>query len=483
MISTISEMIWSTPMLYLCIGVGLLFTILTRFVQVRYLKDMVTLLFNGKSSESGVSSFQALTLALSGRVGVGNIAGVATAIAFGGPRAVFWMWFIAFIGSASAFIESTLAQIYKVKDKGEYRGVPACYIEKGMGKKWYALIFAFAVLLAMSVLGPGVQANSITAGLNNAFSIPPLTSGIVLVVILGLIIFGGVKRIAAVVKYVVPFMAIGYVLVSLVIIGLNIQALPGVLALVFKSAFALDSTFGGIIGMAIAWGVKRGVYSNEAGQGTGAHPAGAAEVSHPAKQGLVQAFSVYIDTLLVCSATAFMILITGSYSTQAPDGSFIVDHLKGVEAGPQYTQQAVETVLPGFGSGFVAVSLVFFAFTTIMSQYYIAETNLAYVMKGKQNKIVSMFLKAALLATTLYGSIRTAEAAWVLADIGVGIIVWLNLIAILILAKPALITLKDYRQQRKLGIDPIFSPRKLGIQNADYWHEEYQHDQDKENVS
>ena len=423
MISTISEMIWSTPMLYLCIGVGLLFTILTRFVQVRYLKDMVTLLFNGKSSESGVSSFQALTLALSGRVGVGNIAGVATAIAFGGPRAVFWMWFIAFIGSASAFIESTLAQIYKVKDKGEYRGVPACYIEKGMGKKWYALIFAFAVLLAMSVLGPGVQANSITAGLNNAFSIPPLTSGIVLVVILGLIIFGGVKRIAAVVQYVVPFMAIGYVLVSLVIIGLNIQALPGVLALVFKSAFALDSTFGGIIGMAIAWGVKRGVYLNEAGQGTGAHPAGAAEVSHPAKQGLVQAFSVYIDTLLVCSATAFMILITGSYSTQAPDGSFIVDHLKGVEAGPQYTQQAVETVLPGFGSGFVAVSLVFFAFTTIMSQYYIAETNLAYVMKGKQNKIVSMFLKAALLATTLYGSIRTAEAAWALADIGVGIMV------------------------------------------------------------
>ncbi|KRF56055.1 sodium:alanine symporter [Bacillus sp. Soil531] len=483
MISTISEMIWSTPMLYLCIGVGLLFTILTRFVQVRYLKDMVTLLFNGKSSESGVSSFQALTLALSGRVGVGNIAGVATAIAFGGPRAVFLMWFIAFIGSASAFIESTLAQIYKVKDKGEYRGGPAYYIEKGMGKKWYALIFAFAVLLAMSVLGPGVQANSITAGLNNAFSIPPLTSGIVLVVILGLIIFGGVKRIAAVVQYVVPFMAIGYVLVSLVIIGLNIQALPGVLALIFKSAFALDSTFGGIIGMAIAWGVKRGVYSNEAGQGTGAHPAGAAEVSHPAKQGLVQAFSVYIDTLLVCSATAFMILITGSYSTQAPDGSFIVDHLKGVEAGPQYTQQAVETVLPGFGSGFVAVSLVFFAFTTIMSQYYIAETNLAYVMKGKQNKIVSMFLKAALLATTLYGSIRTAEAAWALADIGVGIMVWLNLIAILILAKPALITLKDYRHQRKLGIDPIFSPRKLGIQNADYWDEEYQHDQDKENVS
>lgn len=243
------------------------------------------------------------------------------------------MWFIAFIGSASAFIESTLAQIYKVKDKGEYRVGPAYYIEKGRGKKWYALIFAFAALLAMSVLGPGVQANSITAGLNNAFSIPPLTSGIVLVVVLGLIIFGGVKRIAAVAQYVVPFMAIGYVLVSLVIIGLNIQALSGVLALIFKSAFALDSTFGGIIGMAIAWGVKRGVYSNEAGQGTGAHPAGAAEVSYPAKQGLVQAFSVYIDTLLVCSATAFMILITGSYRTQAPDGSFIVDHLKGVEAG------------------------------------------------------------------------------------------------------------------------------------------------------
>lgn len=480
-ITALNGVLWSTPVIYILLGVGLVFSILTRFLQVRHIKEMVILMFQGKSSEAGVSSFQALSIALSGRVGTGNIAGVATAIAFGGPGAVFWMWAIAFIGAASAFVESTLAQIYKVKQDGQYRGGPAYYIEKGIGWKWFAVLFAFAALIAMAILMPGVQSNSIAAGVENAFGIKPVFTGLAIVLLLGFIIFGGVKRIANAATLIVPFMALGYILLSVVIVLMNITELPGVISLIFRSAFGLDSAFGGIIGMAIAWGVKRGVYSNEAGQGTGAHPAAAAEVSHPAKQGLVQAFSVYIDTLFVCSATAFMILFTGMYNTQAENGSYIVNNLGDVTPGPGYTQAAIDSVIPGFGAGFVAIALFFFAFTTIMAYYYIAETNIAYLMRNRNGKSAMFALKLIILAASFYGSVRTAELAWALGDAGLGIMVWLNVIAILILAKPALITLKDYEKQKKAGIDPVFNPKALGIKNADFWEREYTGD--KENVS
>lgn len=473
-VSQLNGILWSTPVIYICLAVGLLFSVLTRFLQVRHIKDMVLLMFKGKSSDAGVSSFQALSIALSGRVGTGNIAGTATAIAMGGPGAVFWMWAIAFIGAGSAFVESTLAQIYKVKQDGLYRGGPAYYIEKGIGIKWFAVLFAVAALLAMSVLMPGIQSNSIALGIENAFGVNVYITGGIIVVLLGLIIFGGVKRIATVAQYAVPFMAVGYMLVALIIIAMNIGELPGVFSLIFRSAFAADSMFGGIVGSAIAWGVKRGIYSNEAGQGTGAHAAAAAEVSHPAKQGLVQAFSVYIDTLFVCSATAFMILFTGMYNTVGEDGTtMIVNGLPGVEAGPAFTQAAVDSALPGFGAGFVAVSLFFFAFTTIMAYYYIAETNMAYLMRNKDGRLLTFLLKIVLLGATFYGAVNAADLAWALGDVGLGLMVWLNLIAILILAKPALIALKDYEAQKKQGLDPVFNSKKLGIKNAEYWEEEY----------
>ncbi|AZB41419.1 alanine:cation symporter family protein [Bacillus sp. FJAT-42376] len=479
-VSGLNSILWSTPVIYILLGVGLLFSILTRFLQVRHIKDMIMLMFQGKSSEAGVSSFQALSIALSGRVGTGNIAGVATAIAFGGPGAVFWMWAIAFIGASSAFVESTLAQIYKVKQDGQYRGGPAYYIEKGIGWKWFAVLFAIAAIIAMAILMPGVQANSIALGMKNAFGLSPAISGIAVVVLLGFIIFGGTKRIANAAQLIVPFMALGYILLSVIIVIMNISELPNVIGLIFRSAFGADSAFGGLIGMAVAWGVKRGIYSNEAGQGTGAHPAAAAEVSHPAKQGLVQAFSVYIDTLFVCSATAFMILFTGMYNTQAENGSFIVNNLKGIEAGPGYTQAAIDSVLPGFGAGFVAIALFFFAFTTIMAYYYIAETNLTYLFR-KNSKWTSLVLKVVIMAATFYGSVKTAEVAWALGDAGLGIMVWLNVIAILILAKPALLALKDYERQKKQGLDPVFDPKALGIKNASYW--ETSQTVKKENIS
>ncbi|MBY0123006.1 sodium:alanine symporter family protein [Bacillus sp. S/N-304-OC-R1] len=477
-VNGLNDILWSTPVIYICLGVGLLFSIFTRFLQVRHIKDMIMLMFQGKSSEAGVSSFQALSIALSGRVGTGNIAGTATAIAMGGPGAVFWMWAMAFIGAATAYVESTLAQIYKVKKDGQYRGGPAFYIEKGMGVKWFAILFAISAVLALSLLMPGIQSNSIAAGMENAFNIPTWVTGLFIIALLGFIIFGGVRRIANVAQLVVPFMALGYILVALIIMAMNIGEVGNVFALIFKSAFGAEEMFGGLVGSAIAWGVKRGIYSNEAGQGTGPHAAAAAEVSHPAKQGLVQAFSVYIDTLLVCSATAFMILFTGMFNTVGTDGkTMIVNNIPGVAAGPGYTQAAVETAFPGFGAGFVAISLFFFAFTTIMAYYYMSETNVAYLFKNA--KWPTFILKIVLLVSTFYGAIRTADLAWAFGDAGLGLMVWLNMIAIIILAKPAIVALKDYEQQKKQGLDPVFNSTKLGIKNAEYWENGYQEEKEK----
>ena len=472
LVDSLNNLLWSQALIYLCLGTGLYFSIVTRFMQVRHIKDMMKLLVGGGSSEQGVTSFQAFALSVSGRVGTGNIAGVGTAIAMGGPGAIFWMWTIAFLGAGSAFVESVLAQIYKIERDGEYRGGPAYYIERGMGVKWYAVLFAISTIIAMGFFLPGVQSNSIAAGINNAFGISPYISGLVIIALLGIIIFGGVKRISRAAEIIVPLMAIGYIIVALIIIAVNITKLPAVISLIFRSAFALEPAFGGILGMAITWGVKRGIYSNEAGQGTGPQAAAAAEVSHPTVQGLVQAFSVYVDTLFVCSATAFMILITGNYNVADPGGDFIVENIPGVAVGPAYTQLAVNSFLPGFGGGFVAIALFFFAFTTLMAYYYFAESNVAYLFQNEgTRKTVITITRFVLLGSTYYGAVRTASLAWGLGDIGVGVMAWLNIIAIIILQKPALKALRDYEEQKKQGKEPHFDPNKLGInKGAEIWY-------------
>jgi AGCS family alanine or glycine:cation symporter len=467
-ITSINDLVWSNALIVLCLGAGIYFSIVTRFLQVGYLRDMIKLLFGTKGSARGVSSFQAFSIAISGRVGTGNIAGVATAIAMGGPGAVFWMWAIAFLGSASAFIEATLGQIYKQVNNGQYRGGPAFYIEKGLGIKWYAVVFAVATVLSTAVFLPGVQSNSIALSMQNAFNLPVTVTGAALVIFLALIIFGGVRRIGKVAELVVPFMAGAYILMAIVIMALNIREIPSVFSLIFRSAFNFEPAFAGVFGMAISWGIKRGIYSNEAGQGTAPHAAAAAEVDHPAKQGLVQAFSVYIDTLFICTATAFMILFTGQYNVLNPEGGFIIENIPGAKIGAEYTQNAISHHFPTLGSGFVAIALLFFAFTTIMAYYYIAETNLSYLDKT-ENKWAVTALRLLILAATFYGSIKTAESAWALGDMGVGIMAWLNIVAILFLQKPALKALKDYRKQRKEGKNPVFNAEELGIKNTDVW--------------
>jgi AGCS family alanine or glycine:cation symporter len=484
LVDQLNSWVWSPALVYLCLGAGLFYSIMTRFVQVRLFREMIRLLFSSKSSEKGISSFQALSVSLSGRVGTGNIAGVAAAIGFGGPGAVFWMWVVAFLGASTAYVESALGQIYKEEDEGQYRGGPAYYIEKAMGQKWYAWIFAITTILATGVLLPGVQSNSITNSAEVALgtgsiiqtdfgeiSVTRVATAIGVVIVLGLIIFGGVKRIAKFTQVIVPFMALAYVIAACGIIALNITKLPEIIGLILGDA--LTPMAG--LGAAIGWGVKRGVYSNEAGQGTGPHAAAASEVQHPAQQGLVQAFSVYIDTLFVCSATAFMILITGAYNVHNSAGGFLVQNLDAnLEANsPAFTQFAVESVVPGIGKPFVAVALFFFAFTTLLAYYYIAETNVAYLRRTFRIPGEMVILKVVLMGSVFYGAVRTADLAWGLGDIGVGLMAWLNIIALLILffmGRPALKALKDYEAQRKAGVAHYtFDPKALGIKHADFW--------------
>jgi len=486
-VNVIGGWVWSYWLVGLCLGAGLLFSFLTRFLQVRHFRHMLELLFSSKESDKGISSFQALAVSLSGRVGTGNIAGVAAAIGFGGPGAVFWMWVVAFFGAATAYVEAALGQIYKEEYEGQYRGGPAFYIEKAMGQRWYGWLFAITTILATGLLLPTVQANAISTSAEIAFgtngsletflgtiSYTKLTAAIVVVAIFGFIIFGGVKRIAHVTQFVVPFMALGYILIALGIVLWNITELPRVIGLIIGDAFTPMAG----IGAAIGWGVKRGVYSNEAGQGTAPHAAAAAEVQHPAQQGLVQAFSVYVDTLFVCSATAFMILITGAYNVRDETTGALIMQSDLVTAAtdpnsPAFTQTALEHVFPSVGALFVAIALFFFAFTTVLAYYYQAETNLAYLRRYFRIPAEMTLLKLLMIGAVFYGAVRTASLAWGLGDIGVGLMAWLNIVAILILffmGKPALKALVDYERQKKAGVkEYTFDPDALGIRNADFW--------------
>ena len=484
LVSSINNIIWSPALIYLCLAAGLFYTCLTRFVQIRMFKEMIALLRGNQESDKGITPFQALSVSLSGRVGTGNIAGVAAAIGFGGPGAVFWMWMVALFGAATAYVEATLAQIYKEVDDGEYRGGPAYYIEKAMGQTWYAWIFAFATILACGFLLPTVQSNAIgeavvrTFGQGSlvetsmgVFSSTKLITGLLIVTILGFIIFGGIKRIAHFAQIVVPFMAVAYIITACIIILLNVNQLPAVIALIIGDAFSPMAGFGAAIG----WGVKRGVYSNEAGQGTAPHAAAAAEVEHPAQQGLVQAFSIYVDTLFVCSATAFMILITGMYNVSTAEAGLIIQNVGADVAAnsPSFTQMAIESVLPAFGNPLIACALFFFSFTTLMAYYYIAESNVAYIKRFIKLPGAITALKIGIIIATFYGTIKAADLAWGLGDMGVGLMAWTNIIGILIIffmGKPAIKALKDYEEQRKAGVTKYsFDPKKLGIKNADFW--------------
>lgn len=472
--SVLSSWVWSPALVVLCLCSALYFSIRTRFVQVRRFGEMARLLFvTDKTQKTGISSFQAFAMALSGRVGTGNIVGVATAIGYGGPGAIVWMWIIAFLGAGTSFVEATLAQIYKEDHNGQFRGGPSYYIEKGLRCKWLAVVFAVCSLIACGLLLPPVQSNGIAIAFANSVQIPPVYTGIVVAVILGLVIIGGVTRIAKVAQIVAPFMAILYVVLAIVVLICNYTAIPSVLLDMIKGAIGTHEVFGGIIGSTIAWGVKRGIYSNEAGQGTGPIVAGAAKVSHPVKQGLVQAFSVYVDTLLVCTATAVMIMAVKTYNViDANTGEVLFTSAYNLGAPDvSYTSAAIGTLLgTTLGNAVVAVALAFFAFTTIMAYYYYAETSIVYLFgKGKKEHVVVWILRVCILVAVVFGTLKEARTAWNVGDIGVGMMAWINIIAILLLSPKAFRTLRDYEKQEKEGKDPVFDSEKLNIPNADFW--------------
>ena len=480
-VGIINGYLWALPLIILALGTGLYFSLRMKFPQLRLFNDMWRFLIgkdkkdSEKSSKEGMSSFQSFALALGGRVGVGNIAGVATAIYFGGPGAVFWMWVIAFIGAGTAFAESALAQTYKVKVDGEYKGGPAYYIEKGTGIRVFAVLYALAAILANGITGPTIQAFNFADSAQTAFGLNPWISGALIAICFALVAFGGSKRLGTVSGYIVPIMSIVYILLALVILGINFKSIPSMFGLIFSCAFNMNSVYGAIWGSTVMWGVKRGIYSNEAGYGSGAHAAAAAETSHPAKQGLAQSFSVYVDTLFVCTATAIMILSTNAFNVLGADGtSFITENLPGVDYGCQYTISAINTVFPGFGAPFIAIAVFFFAFTTLLSFTLYNDTNITFVLRNsgeRSRKIATNAIRIIVTLIIFFGATRNLGTAWDIADVGIGIMCWINFIALLALSPKVIKILKDYERQKKLGVDPVFEPAELGLPNAELWTE------------
>ena len=470
--------VWHDNICWVLLGIGLLFTILTRGVQFRRIPQMFKLLFkanNTSDRKKGISNFDALMIAVGGRVGTGNIAGIATALVMGGPGAVFWIWMSAILGAASAFIECTLAQIYKTRrPDGTYIGGQAYYAEKALGIKWFGTVMA-VILVMTNVFGnPCVQSNTISVAVANAFSIPAWSVGLVIAVGMAFIAFGGVRRLADVAGKLTPIMCVAYLLIAIVLVGVNITKLPGVFGLIFSSAFNPQSAFGGMMGAALVWGMRRGIYSNEAGQGTGTAPAAAMDAEHPCDQGLVQALSVYIDTLVVCTLSALCMLCTNCYNVLGPDGTFLVENLPGVADGIPYIQYAVDSVLP-FGQAIVAFIVTIFAFTSLMSYYLEAEIHISYLtskLPVAVQKIILNVLRLCFLFMVFISSSWPITRVWNITDIGGGILTWFHLTLLVIICPPVIKALRDYDRQRKAGIEhPVFDPVALGIKNADLWTE------------
>ena len=444
-----NDVLWTYILIAMLILVGLYFTFKTKFVQFRNIKEMFILLNDGATNDkekNSVSSFQAFCISTASRVGTGNLAGIATAISIGGPGAIFWMWLIALIGSASSFIESTLAQIYKKKDGDNYIGGPAYYMEKGLKKRWMGILFAILITIAFGLVFNSVQANTIALSLNNSFGFNKVIVGSIITILTIVIIFGGVNRIAKVSSIIVPIMAIAYILVALFIVIKNITALPEVFKMIFENAFGVHQVVGGGIGAALMQGIKRGLFSNEAGMGSAPNAAATATVSHPVKQGFIQTLGVFTDTLIICSCTAFIILL----SDVPLDGS-----VKGIEL----TQLAISSQVGSWGGIFISICILLFAFSSIVGNYYYGETNIQFITN---KKIYLSIYRIFVGLMVFFGSLVSMDIVWNLADVFMGLMAIINLIAIVLLSKIAFKALDDYMRQKKSGIkDPVFNASSI----------------------
>lgn len=463
-VNQMDAMVWSMVLVVLCLGVGLYLSLRLKFPQIRLVKEMIKLLTSKEESESGITPFQAFATTVGARVGMGNIAGVASAIFYGGPGSVFWMWMIAVIGAASAFVESALAQAYKVKSPdGEFTGGPAYYIEKGLKCKPYAVVFAVVAFLGPGFLMPGVQINSLVTVFEEAFSVNKILVGAICCIVLGIVVYGSIKRIAHIAEMLAPAMCAVYILAALIIVGLNITKLPGIFLMIIQSAFGVHAVLGGILGSAVSWGVKRGIYSNEAGMGCGAIVSAAAECSHPVKQGLIQSFSIYVDTLFIGTSTALIVLLTGTFDVIDGAGNFLMSQTGGIETGIKWTQHALMSTFGSWSGKALAIIIVLFVFTSMTGYCYQAESNIRY-LTGNSKKAIAI-ARAVFLVASFLGAIVNADAVWAMGDIGYGLMAWANIIAIALLAPKAVTLLKDYEKQKKEGKDPAFDPKEFGIED------------------
>lgn len=461
-INSFNTLLWSYVLIALLIGLGSYFTIKSGFVQFRLIKDMFTLLTEGALNSvtsdnkpvKGISSFQAFCISTASRVGTGNLAGVAIAIATGGPGAVFWMWIIALVGAGSSFVESTLAQIYKKKDGSHFRGGPAYYMEKALGKRKLGVAFSILITLSFGLIFNSVQANTISLAFKEAFGVKEIFVAIALTLLTASIIFGGLKRIAQVAEFIVPIMASAYVIIAIFVMAKNFNQLPYVFSLIFKSAFGFNQAFGGMLGATIMQGIKRGLFSNEAGMGSAPNAAATAHVSHPVKQGLIQTLGVFTDTLLICTATSFIILISGVYSHK---------ELSGI----QLTQRALGQEVGSWAYLFIAICIFLFAFSSIVGNYYYGETNIEFI---RANKAWLFVYRLSVISMVFIGSISGMSIVWNLADLFMGLMAIMNLIVIFRLSPIAFAALDDYTKQRKQKINPVFHISSIpGLKNVECW--------------
>ena len=451
LINSLNGMLWGYILIALLIGTGIYFTVRLGFIQFRHFFHTFTVMRDSRKSDSeGISSFQALSTSLAARVGTGNLAGVAIAITVGGPGAIFWMWLIAILGMATSFAESTLAQAYKVHDKdGNFRGGPAYYMERGLNARWMGSLFAIFLIIAFGLVFNAVQANSIAAALSESFDFNKTYVGIALVIVSGMVIFTGIRGIARVAEKLVPGMALAYLLIALFVVVANISEIPAIIAMIFKSAFGYQEAAGGAFGAMVMTGIQRGLFSNEAGMGSAANAAATASPypNHPASQGYVQMLGVFIDTMVICTATASIILLSGG-----------MDSFSGM-GGIEITQRALSAEVGDWGSHFVAIALLFFAFTSIIANYSYAETNLIFLQKKKMQGVI--FLRIAVLGMIMFGALFSNTLIWGLADVSMGLMAVVNLIAILLLSKEVIKLAKDYNDQLIAGKVPTFDRTKL----------------------
>ena len=457
-VNTINDFLWSYIIIAMLVICALYFSVRTRFVQVRMFFHMIKLMLhsggdNKEQTHEGrkIGSFQAFTIALSSRVGTGNLAGVASAIYVGGPGAVFWMWVMALLGSATAFVEATLAQLYKKKGEESFYGGPAYYMQQGLGKKWMGLIFAVLITMTFGMANQIVQSNTLCDALADTFGIGKLWIGIMLTVSTFIIIFGGIHRIADFTSVIVPFMALGYILISLVVITINIKELPQVIKLIIDGAFGLDSAVGGGVGVAVMQGVKRGLLSNEAGEGSAPNAAAVADTSHPVKQGLIQALGVFVDTLIVCSCTAFIILLSGLHDCGA-DGIIL-------------TTRALESEIGHIGRYFITIAIFLFVFSTFIGNYFYGEVNIRFITKSRW---AVFFFRLITGGVVLLGAFMTLQESFSIVDLCMGLMTITNLVAILLLAPKVFKLLKNYDRQRKDALDPIYK-REMTNEDVECW--------------